>query len=116
MPADARGCWGIGRARKRAQGAPWRLAEIAHALYGAPLPEIPEGAALTDLVREHYDRMIDFYGPELGVRCARKHLGWYMDAAGTDAAMRRKVLTERDPSRVGALLKPALEEALEEAA
>ena len=99
-----------------AQGAPWRLAEIAHALYGAPLPEIPEGAALTDLVREHYDRMIDFYGPELGVRCARKHLGWYMDAAGTDAAMRRKVLTERDPSRVGALLKPALEEALEEAA
>ena len=99
-----------------AQGAPWRLAEIAHALYGEPLPEIPEGAALTDLVREHYDRMIDFYGPELGVRCARKHLGWYMDAAGTDAAMRRKVLTERDPSRVGALLKPALEEALEEAA
>ncbi|WP_417741363.1 tRNA dihydrouridine synthase DusB [Salipiger sp.] len=99
-----------------AQAAPWRLAEIAHALYGAPAPEIPEGAALTDLVREHYDRMIDFYGPELGVRCARKHLGWYMDAAGTDAAMRREVLTERDPARVGALLKPALEEALEEAA
>ncbi|MCA0964431.1 tRNA dihydrouridine synthase DusB [Salipiger bermudensis] len=99
-----------------AQAAPWRLAEIAHALYGAPAPEIPEGAALTDLVREHYDRMIDFYGPELGVRCARKHLGWYMDSAGTCAAMRREVLTERDPGRVGALLKAALEEALEEAA
>ena len=33
-----------------------------------------------------------------------------------DRFLRRKVLTERDPSRVGALLKPALEEALEEAA
>ena len=60
--------------------------------------------------------MIDFYGPELGVRCARKHLGWYMDAAGTEPAMRRAVLTERDPARVLAQLKPALEDALMEAA
>ncbi len=26
-----------------AQGAPWRLAQIAHALYGAPAPVIPQG-------------------------------------------------------------------------
>ena len=98
------------------QGAPWKLAEISHALYGTPAPEIPQGRELTEIVRDHYAAMIDFYGPELGVRCARKHLGWYMDAAGTEPAMRRAVLTERDPARVLAQLKPALEDALMEAA
>ncbi|MGL6210774.1 MAG: tRNA dihydrouridine synthase DusB, partial [Paracoccaceae bacterium] len=38
-----------------AQGAPWRLAEIAHALYGTPAPAIPVGDALADLVTEHYE-------------------------------------------------------------
>ncbi|MCR8549720.1 tRNA dihydrouridine synthase DusB [Salipiger sp. P9] len=99
-----------------AQGAPWRLAEIAHEVYGAPAPQVPQGAALTDIVQEHYDAMIGFYGPELGAKCARKHLGWYMDAAGTAPEPRREILTERDPSRVLSLLKPALEEALMEAA
>jgi len=99
-----------------AQGAPWRLAEIAHALYGAPRPDVPEGRALTEVVQEHYEAMIAFYGPELGVKCARKHLGWYMDHAGTAPEMRRRVLTERDPAQALALLRPALEDALMEAA
>ena len=99
-----------------AQGAPWRLAEIAHALYGAPRPDVPGGRALTDTVQEHYEAMIAFYGPELGVKCARKHLGWYMDHAGTAPEMRRRVLTERDPAQASALLRPALEDALMEAA
>ena len=31
-----------------AQGAPWRLAQIAHSLYGTPAPQIPQGPALAD--------------------------------------------------------------------
>ncbi|GGG76854.1 tRNA-dihydrouridine synthase [Salipiger pallidus] len=99
-----------------AQGAPWRLAEIAHALYGAPAPQVPQGAELTDIVKEHYQDMIRFYGEDLGLRCARKHLGWYMDAAGTTQSMRRAVLTARTPGEVMGLLTPALEDALEVAA
>ncbi|APZ54369.1 tRNA dihydrouridine synthase DusB [Salipiger abyssi] len=99
-----------------AQGAPWRLAEIAHALYGAPAPVVPRGADLTEIVLEHYEAMIAFYGADLGVRCARKHLGWYMDAAGTAPQMRREILTERDPAQVRARLRAALEDALAEAA
>lgn len=87
-----------------ARGAPWRLAEIAAALFGAPAPEIPASAALAGLIRRHYAAMLDFYGPELGVRVARKHLGWYMDGAGTDPAIRRMVLTEDQPARVHALI------------
>ena len=91
-----------------AQGAPWRLAEIAAALYGATPPEVPEGRAFVDMVSRHYEAMLMFYGKSLGVRVARKHLGWYMDTAGTGLALRRRVLTETDPDAVLRLLADAL--------
>ena len=69
----------VGRA---AQGAPWRLAEIAHALHATPAPVVPQAAALADLVATHYEDMIGFYGSEVGLRVARKHLGWYAEANG----------------------------------
>ena len=68
-----------------AQGAPWRLAEISHALFGTAAPLIPQGDALGDLVLGHYDAILAFYGTELGLRVARKHLGWYLEAAGLTA-------------------------------
>ncbi len=33
----------------------------------------------------HYEAMLAFYGPDLGLRVARKHIGWYLDAAGLTA-------------------------------
>ena len=83
-----------------ARGRPWLLAEIAQALYGVIAPAAPRGAALVDLVGAHYEAMLAFYGRDLGARVARKHLGWYMDGAGTPADPRRQVLTETDPGRV----------------
>jgi len=91
-----------------AQGRPWLLAQIASALYGAPAPGVPRGGALADMVAGHYEAMLSFYGAELGNRVARKHLGWYMDDAGTPADLRRAVLTERDPGGVMRLLPGAL--------
>ncbi len=91
-----------------AQGRPWLLAEVAHALWGSDAPAVPKGAALVDLVRGHYDAMLRFYGTDLGLRVARKHLGWYMDGAGTGPGLRRAVLTGRDPGAVMALLADAL--------
>lgn len=91
-----------------AQGQPWQLAEIAHAIWGTPAPEVPQGAALVDLVAGHYQAMLGFYGAELGARVARKHLGWYMDAAGTGPGLRRALLTARNPADVLQLLPDAL--------
>jgi nifR3 family TIM-barrel protein len=90
------------------QGRPWLLAQVAHDLWGTPAPEIPQGQALVDLVATHYDAMLGFYGQDLGLRVARKHLGWYMDRAGTGAVLRRQVLTEKDPAQVQRLLPEAL--------
>ncbi|SFK63890.1 tRNA dihydrouridine synthase DusB [Shimia haliotis] len=93
-----------------AQGKPWVLAQIAAEVFGAPEPEVPEGAALVALVSEHYEAMLSFYGADLGLRVARKHLGWFMDGVGTEAATRRQVLTSRDAGEVLALLQGALTE------
>lgn len=65
-----------------AQGAPWRLAEISHQLWGTPAPIVPRGAALAAAVEEHYSDILSLYGQELGARVARKHLGWYAEANG----------------------------------
>ena len=91
-----------------AQGQPWRLAQIAAALWGAPAPEVPQGAALADLVGRHYEAILGVYGTQIGLRAARKHLGWYMEAANTPAPLRRDILTEATPARVLAYLPDAL--------
>ena len=99
-----------------AQGAPWLLAQIAHDLYGTPAPDVPQGADLVALVAGHYQAMLGFYGTDLGLRVARKHLGWYMDRVGTGTPLRRAVLTERQPDQVLRLLGDALQDTAEVAA
>ncbi|MBD3763357.1 MAG: tRNA dihydrouridine synthase DusB [Rhodobacterales bacterium] len=89
-----------------AQGAPWRLARIAADLGLGPAPVVPQGAALADLVVEHHEAMLSFYGRDLGLRVARKHLGWYLDAAGLTAA-RPAVVTAATPAATQAALRAA---------
>jgi tRNA-dihydrouridine synthase B len=92
-----------------AQGAPWTLAAISHALFGTPAPVIPQGDALADVVVEHYEEMLGFYGIALGARVARKHLGWYLAAAGI---VDRSVLTIEEPAQVIRALRSTFARAL----
>ncbi|MFN5828533.1 MAG: tRNA dihydrouridine synthase DusB [Rhodobacterales bacterium] len=92
-----------------AQGAPWRLAQIAAALFGTPAPVVPKGDALADLVIGHYQAMLAFYGEDLGVKVARKHLGWYLQEAGL-SALRGPVLTADRPAQVIRTLRAAFGE------
>jgi tRNA-dihydrouridine synthase B len=65
----------IGRA---AQGRPWIFREIDHFLRTGeelPAPLVDEVRALMD---EHLRAHYAFYGEFLGVRTARKHIGWYV--------------------------------------
>ena len=88
-----------------AQGRPWLLSELAHALFQAPKIARPNLKEFGQLVAEHYDSILKFYGRDLGVRVARKHLGWYMDRAGTSAALRRKVLTAKAVCEVHQMIR-----------
>lgn len=65
----------IGRA---AQGRPWICREIDHYLRtGEHLPA-PYVEEVRKLMNEHLQAHYAFYGEFLGVRTARKHIGWYV--------------------------------------
>ncbi len=98
------------------QGRPWLLAQIAHDIYGTPAPVVPQGADFTAMVLDHYEAMLRFYGTKLGLRVARKHLGCYMDHAGTPDVARRGILTAATPEETMLLLPAALEHDLQDAA
>jgi tRNA-dihydrouridine synthase len=91
-----------------AQGRPWQPALIAARLFGTKPPDIPTGADFVSMVAGHYEAILSFYGTGLGLRVARKHLGWYMDEAGTPPALRRVILTATAPAQVFELLPDAL--------
>jgi nifR3 family TIM-barrel protein len=88
-----------------AQGKPWLLARIAAHLTGQAQPEAPTGTALADLIIGHYQAMLSFYGVALGVKTARKHLGWYMDLLEITKPQRHAVLTETNPDQTIAKLR-----------
>ncbi|SEK82871.1 tRNA dihydrouridine synthase DusB [Pacificibacter marinus] len=91
-----------------AQGRPWLLAQVAANLMGAPTPDVPKGQAFSDMVAGHFDAGLSFYGVELGARVMRKHLSWYMDTAETPSALRKEILTLKDPRKVFDHLPQAL--------
>ncbi|WP_031302785.1 tRNA dihydrouridine synthase DusB [Pseudomonas sp. EGD-AK9] len=65
----------IGRA---AQGRPWIFREIEHYLRtGESLPA-PGLLEVERILLEHLAALHAFYGDEMGVRIARKHVGWYL--------------------------------------
>ncbi len=88
-----------------AQGAPWRLAQIAAALFGTAVPKLPAGSEFSDFVSEHYEAILSFYGRDLGLRIARKHLGWYAEAAA--APLRAEMMRATDPAATLALIRHA---------
>nr|WP_221229266.1 tRNA dihydrouridine synthase DusB [Rubricella aquisinus] len=100
-----------------AQGRPWLLAQVTADLMGSTQPDVPTGDELIDMISEHYEAMLSFYGVPLGLKCARKHLGWYMDDAQTPALLRRAVLTAESPQKALSLFADAFgPHPLEEAA
>ncbi|MGP3696427.1 tRNA dihydrouridine synthase DusB [Rhodobacter sp. NSM] len=92
-----------------AQGRPWLPGQIGAALAGRPVPRAPAAGDLADLVIGHYEEILSFYGRDLGLRVARKHLNWYLEAADL-AAHRVPVVTGTDPAQVIRRLREAFAE------
>jgi tRNA-dihydrouridine synthase B len=91
-----------------AQGAPWLLAEVAFGFGHGPAPVRPRGDALADLMLHHYEDMLAFYGTPLGLRMARKHLGWYLDRVLLPSGLRHAILTSDDPQSVKRMIRSAV--------
>ena len=101
-----------------AQGQPWLPGQIGQRLVSgtsAPTPTLPEQR---DLVTALYDSLLSHYGLRVGLRHARKHLGWSLDVAArasstpgdTVKAWRQRVLTSEQPVDVKRELRDAFDD------
>jgi tRNA-dihydrouridine synthase B len=82
----------IGRA---AQGRPWICREIDHFLRTGTYLPAPMVDEVRELMNEHLPAHYAFYGEYLGVRTARKHIGWYVqDLPGGEEFRQRMNLLE----------------------
>ena len=88
-----------------AQGRPWFPGALARFLATGERAGDPSLDAQHDLIVALYDEMLTHHGTRIGVRHARKHLGWALDVAAEGAGVspdalksaRRAVLTTDDP-------------------
>ena len=74
-----------------AYGKPWLLGQIMDYLTTGRSVADPSFEAQYALVREHYAAMLEHYGLVVGVKIARKHVGWYTKGMQGSADFRNKV-------------------------
>ncbi len=58
-------------------GRPWLFAELAAAFEGREPDPAPNFGRVLEILEDHARRLIDFFGPEAGIRHARKWCTWY---------------------------------------
>ena len=100
-----------------AQGRPWFPGQLARYLATGRRETPPALSQQLALVSALYGEMLGHYGREVGLRHARKHLGWALDAAAATVRApeslrrlhRRRVLTATDPATVLRLLAEAFD-------
>jgi len=100
-----------------AQGRPWLPGQIARRLAGGAAESDPALDVQLGYLRTLYDDILSHYGARIGLRHARKHLGWGLEVAekgadaGTEALKewRGKILTSERPDEVHALLNAAFD-------
>ncbi|MFG1226873.1 tRNA dihydrouridine synthase DusB [Xanthobacter wiegelii] len=92
-----------------AQGRPWFPGRVAQTLAGQKVDEDPPIEIQRDILLELYEGWLSLYGTALGVRQARKHVGWALEAANAGqgperaafvARWRKALLVLDEPGRV----------------
>lgn len=101
-----------------AQGQPWLPGQIGRRLKGGAEELAPSLATQLHYVRTLYEGVCALYGFRIGLRHARKHLGWALDVAAeasrapaeTLKSWRQKILTSEDPRLVHQSLQDAFDD------
>jgi tRNA-dihydrouridine synthase B len=91
-----------------AQGRPWLPGQVARYLQTGRRDEAPPLGRQFAMIAGLYDEMLDHHGLRIGLKHARKHLGWALDAAAATAGIafdtlkrwRGTVLTGENPNDV----------------
>lgn len=79
-----------------AQGYPWIFREIEHFLDKGTHREKPDCTEFSETIFKHLSAIHQFYGDYLGLRIARKHIGWYFKKTQNN----QLITTLRDINRI----------------
>jgi tRNA-dihydrouridine synthase B len=101
-----------------AQGQPWLPGQIARRLETGAVEATPSLTEQLKFVRALYDEVCSHYGLRVGLRHARKHLGWALQIAaqyslapaGTLKKWRERILTSENPHLVHRSLQDAFDD------
>lgn len=74
-----------------ARGRPWLLAE---------LQGLKPHVNIEEIVVNHYESMLSFYGTHIGMLNARKHLGWYLAPLAGGDELRNALMRLAEPQKV----------------
>ena len=91
-----------------ARGRPWFPGQVARFPASGERPADPPLSVQRDLLLELYDEWLSRYGRPRGMREARKHIGWALEAAAFSSrratdwikTWRGRLLAETEPARV----------------
>ena len=83
-----------------AYGKPWLISQIAHFLKTGDKISPPSIKEQFVIVMNHYDDMINYYGVDVGVKMARKHLGWYSSGLPNSSEFRATINQTIDAAEV----------------
>src|SRR5690242_3356968 len=101
-----------------ANGAPWLPGQIGRRLDGGVAEAAPDLPEQLSYVRALYEEICAHYGVRIGLRHARKHLGWALDVAAACGRVpadklkgwRQKILTSEEPAAVHVALEEAFDD------
>jgi nifR3 family TIM-barrel protein len=101
-----------------AQGQPWLPGQVARRLESGVVEAIPPLAEQLKFIRALYDEVCSHYGVRVGLRHARKHLGWALQIAAqcslapaaTLKKWRQRILTSDNPHLVHRSLQDAFDD------
>ena len=81
-------------------GRPWFLAQVIEWLRSGERRADPTLAEQGRIVLEHYEAILEHYGKDVGLRMARKHLGWYARGFPGAAEFRARAMRLGTPDEV----------------
>jgi len=96
-----------------AYGRPWFVAQVIEWLRTRRRISDPLLASQYATVRVHYEDMLAHYGTAVGVKIARKHIGWYSKGLPSSAEFRAAVNQTLDPDTVRELIRAFYEPLIE---
>ena len=84
---------------RRAQGAPWFPGQVADYLDTGTLAAEPDLETQRCAVIRHLDGLYRYYGPDQGVRIARKHIKWYVEKFPGNVCFRQRINPVATPGK-----------------